>query len=47
MGVTKTILQEGTGPIPLKGQEVTIEYTGYLKDASQPDNKGTKYVGLP
>jgi FK506-binding protein 1 len=40
MGVTKTIIEEGTGAIPKAGQTVTIEYTGWLKDASKPDQKG-------
>lgn len=44
MGVTKTILKEGNGAIPKVGDRVTIEYTGYLKDTSKPDNKGDKYV---
>jgi FK506-binding protein 1 len=43
MGVTKTVSQEGTGAQPTKGQNVTIEYTGYLKDTSKPDNKGSKF----
>ena len=43
MGVTKTILKEGTGEIPKKGDRVTIEYTGYLKDPLT-GNKGDKYV---
>ncbi|CAG8970781.1 hypothetical protein HYALB_00001568 [Hymenoscyphus albidus] len=43
MGVTKTILSEGNGPIPKKGDTVTIQYTGYLKDTSKPDNKGDKF----
>ncbi|UPK97612.1 hypothetical protein LCI18_008547 [Fusarium solani-melongenae] len=43
MGVTKTTHQEGTGAVPQKGQTVTIEYTGYLKDESKPDNKGAKF----
>jgi len=30
MGVTKTILKEGTGPIPKPGDTVEIEYTGWL-----------------
>lgn len=42
MGVTKTILAEGNGPIPKKGDRVTIEYTGYLKDLTKPDQKGKK-----
>ena len=44
MGVTKTTHQEGSGPSPNKGDRVTIEYTGFLKDTSKPDNKGNKYV---
>ncbi|KAK5628487.1 hypothetical protein RRF57_004202 [Xylaria bambusicola] len=43
MGVTKTTLQEGNGATPTAGQTVTIEYTGWLKDASKPDNKGDKF----
>lgn len=42
MGVTKTTHQQGSGAQPTAGQTVTIEYTGYLKDTSKPDNKGTK-----
>lgn len=42
MGVTKTVLKEGSGAIPTPGQTVTIEYTGWLKDTSKPDNKGEK-----
>lgn len=44
MGVTKTILKEGSGAIPKVGDKVTIEYTGYLKDTTKPENKGDKYV---
>lgn len=40
MGVTKTILEEGTGAQPTPGQTVTIVYTGWLKDTTKPDNKG-------
>ncbi|RYP36452.1 hypothetical protein DL767_003415 [Monosporascus sp. MG133] len=43
MGVTKTVIEEGNGPQPVPGQNVTIEYTGWLKDTSKPDNKGTKF----
>jgi FK506-binding protein 1 len=43
MGVTKTILQEGNGPIAKRGDKVSIEYTGYLKDTSRPENKGTQF----
>lgn len=44
MGVTKTTHQEGSGAQPQAGQTVTIEYTGFLKDTSKPDNKGNQYV---
>ena len=47
MGVTKTTNQEGTGATPTKGQKVTIEYTGWLKDTSKPGNKGNKSVFTP
>ncbi|KAK7754080.1 FK506 binding protein proline rotamase rapamycin-binding protein [Diatrype stigma] len=43
MGVTKTVIQEGSGSSPQVGQNVTIEYTGWLKDESKPDNKGAKF----
>ncbi|KAI1179463.1 fkbp-type peptidyl-prolyl cis-trans isomerase [Nemania sp. FL0916] len=43
MGVVKTTHQEGTGPLAQTGQTVTIEYTGWLKDTSQPGNKGNKF----
>ncbi|KAI2637183.1 FK506-binding protein 1B [Hypomontagnella submonticulosa] len=43
MGVTKTVIQEGTGPQPAARQTVTIEYTGWLKDTSKPDNKGNQF----
>lgn len=42
MGVTKTVLVDGNGPVPKVGDTVTIEYTGYLKDLSKPDMKGAK-----
>ena len=44
MGVTKKTISEGTGATPQSGQKVTIEYTGWLKDTSKPDNKGAKCV---
>lgn len=44
MAVTKTILKEGNGPVPNVEDTVTMEYTGYLKDTSKPDNKGAQYV---
>jgi len=43
MGVTKATVQEGTGNIPTVGQTVVIEYTGWLKDNSQKDGRGTKF----
>ncbi|KAI1329737.1 FK506-binding protein 1B [Xylariaceae sp. FL0255] len=43
MGVTKTTHQAGTGAQPTAGQSVTIEYTGWLKDTSKPDNKGAQF----
>lgn len=46
MGVTKITHQEGTGAQPTPGQTVTIEYTGFLKDTSKPNNKGKQYVSL-
>ncbi|KAH6631574.1 hypothetical protein F5144DRAFT_547661 [Chaetomium tenue] len=50
MGVTRTTHVAGNGPQPIKGQTVTIEYTGWLKDTSQPSNKGKEFdssVGGP
>lgn len=44
MGVTKTIIKEGSGAVAQKGQAVTIEYTGWLKDTTQAENKGKQYV---
>ncbi|KAI1342402.1 protein folding, peptidylprolyl isomerase, response to calcium ion [Xylariaceae sp. FL0016] len=43
MGVTKTTISEGSGATPTVGQSVTIEYTGWLKDTSQPNNKGNQF----
>lgn len=40
MGVNVQHHEEGTGAQPSPGQTVTIEYTGFLKDASQPEEKG-------
>lgn len=47
MGVQKTILQEGSGASPKNGDKVTMEYTGWLKDPSQPNGKGKQYVFDP
>ncbi|TVY38565.1 FK506-binding protein 1B [Lachnellula subtilissima] len=43
MGVTKTVLSEGSGAAPKVGDTVTIEYTGFIKDTSKPDNKGSQF----
>ncbi|KAH7016919.1 FK506-binding protein 1B [Ilyonectria destructans] len=43
MGVEKILLQEGTGAIPRKGQTVTIEYTGYLRDVNAENEKGEQF----
>lgn len=42
MGVTKNIIAEGSGPSPKAGDIVTMEYTGFLKDASKPGAKGNQ-----
>lgn len=44
MAVEKYTITEGSGPSPEKGQTVTMEYTGWLKDTSKPENKGKQYV---
>jgi len=43
MGVTKTVLSEGSGATPKVGDTVTIEYTGFIKDTNKPDNKGNQF----
>ncbi|ATY67371.1 peptidyl-prolyl cis-trans isomerase [Cordyceps militaris CM01] len=43
MGVSKTTIKSGSGVQPKPGQTVVIEYTGWLKDTSKPDNKGNKF----
>ncbi|KAK1771288.1 FK506-binding protein 1 [Phialemonium atrogriseum] len=43
MAVTKTTHVEGNGAVPKAGDKVTIEYTGWIKDTSKPDNKGNKF----
>ncbi|KAK3903400.1 hypothetical protein C8A05DRAFT_32867 [Staphylotrichum tortipilum] len=43
MGVTRTTHVAGTGQQPLRGQTVTIAYTGWLKDPSQPGSKGEEF----
>ncbi|PHH93043.1 hypothetical protein CDD83_1745 [Cordyceps sp. RAO-2017] len=43
MGVVKTTISPGSGQQPTGGQTVTIEYTGWLKDTSKPNNKGNQF----
>jgi len=41
MGVNKTVISEGNGPSPQKGDTVTMLYTGWLKN---PDgSKGREF----
>lgn len=44
MGVQKTIITEGTGPQPNKGQVISMHYTGWVKDTSKPESRGSKYA---
>ena len=39
MGVTKTVISEGNGPSPQKGDTVTMLYTGWLKNADGSKGK--------
>eukprot|EP01066_Platyproteum_vivax_P003157 Platyproteum_vivax@DN14048_c0_g1_i1.p1 len=41
-GVKKQILTEGTGDIPVDGNEVTVHYTGTLLDGTQFDSSRDK-----
>jgi FK506-binding protein 1 len=43
MGVTKTIITEGSGASPQKGDRVTMEYTGWLRTAGKPEEKGKQF----
>ena len=43
MPFTKTDTIAGSGAEATAGQQVTVHYTGWLYDASQRDNKGTKF----
>ncbi|OAL06660.1 hypothetical protein IQ06DRAFT_236908 [Phaeosphaeriaceae sp. SRC1lsM3a] len=43
MGVQKTVISEGEGPSPKKGDQVTMEYTGWLKTNGQPEEKGKQF----
>ena len=45
MGVEKTIIKQGNGTdFPRKGDEVAMEYTGWLFEDANPNKKGTQYV---
>ena len=48
MGVTRKVIKEGTSSeMPKKGDEVTVEYTGYLYDSNvgpEKDFRGKQYV---
>ena len=44
MGVQKTSLSPGNGAdFPQSGDTVTMEYTGWLFDASAPQNRGKQF----
>ena len=43
MGVQKTVISEGNGPSPKKGDRVTMEYTGWLRTAGKPEEKGKQF----
>lgn len=43
MGVTKEVLKQGNGSDkPKNGDNVTMEYTGWVFDQSKPDTKGSQ-----
>jgi len=45
MGVTKEIIKQGDGSTKAQsGQEVTMEYTGWIFDGSAANKKGKQYV---
>ncbi|KAH8726333.1 hypothetical protein GQ44DRAFT_706133 [Phaeosphaeriaceae sp. PMI808] len=43
MGVQKTVISEGNGPSPSKGDVVTMEYTGWLRTPGEPEEKGKQF----
>ncbi|KAF4126941.1 FK506-binding protein 1 [Geosmithia morbida] len=43
MGVSKTIISEGSGGSPSPGDTITMQYTGWVKDTSKPGNKGKQF----
>ena len=42
---TQTDLRVGTGTAAAAGNDVTVFYTGWLYDASKPDQKGLRFDG--
>ena len=45
--VTQTDLVVGTGAVANAGNAVTVAYTGWLFDSSQPNNKGRQFDSAP
>ena len=43
MAIQMTDTTEGTGAMALAGKTVSVHYTGWLFDASAPENKGRKF----
>jgi FKBP-type peptidyl-prolyl cis-trans isomerase len=43
MPLKMTDITEGTGAMALAGKPVSVHYTGWLFDASAPENKGRKF----
>jgi FKBP-type peptidyl-prolyl cis-trans isomerase len=43
MPLSWTDTVEGTGAMAIAGKQVTVHYTGWLFDATAPDNKGRKF----
>jgi FKBP-type peptidyl-prolyl cis-trans isomerase len=41
--LSQTDLVEGTGSAARRGARLTVHYTGWLFDASAPDNKGKQF----
>ena len=40
---SQTDLAQGSGPAARRGSRLTVHYTGWLFDASKPDNKGKQF----
>jgi FKBP-type peptidyl-prolyl cis-trans isomerase len=43
MPLQMTDITQGSGAIALAGKQVSVHYTGWLFDASAPENKGRKF----